>query len=122
MTEQDKNYKLALEKSGVYLENPEGLVNKDVTQRNDQIRIRQNNTIIILLVQIAKQISDLQTLILDKPSSSKVLENDIEQLTKTLGNLNLSAASTSRVVTEPVVKIFGQINEGIKGPTVDFSK
>lgn len=117
MTEQEPSYKLALQKSAVYLSDPEGIVDKDVSQANDKILIRQNNVIIIMLAQLNSRITDLERMLQNKasqPSSSKNLEHDIEELTKTLGNISLGTKSTPNI---PIAPIFGQVTPEAK-PTI----
>lgn len=108
MTEKEEGYKLALEKSRIYLDNPQGLVNQDVAQANDKILIRQNNVIIIMLSQIYVRLKNLEEKVGQPSASTSTLETDIEELTKTLANTQIDKGK-NRVV-EPVVKMFALTN------------
>ena len=81
--ESNPIYKEALDRGRIYLENPEGITSYKAPSESDKIIIRQNNTIILLLLSLHNKIEKIENTNLEKQKGkdySKDLENIIWQL------------------------------------------
>ena len=78
--ESNPIYKEALDRGRIYLENPEGIASYKAPSESDKIIIRQNNTIILLLLSLHNKIDKIENTNLEKQKGkdySKDLENII---------------------------------------------
>ena len=81
--ESNPVYKEVLDRDRIYLENPEGITSYKSPSELDKIIIRQNNTIILLLLSLHNKIDKTENSNLEKQKGkdySKDLENIIGQL------------------------------------------
>lgn len=85
MSEVDADYLAALGTAGEYHSDPIGLTNESATSRGDNIQIRQNNVIIILLIKLLRKINMLSP----RPESNEKINQDLEKIMGELNKINV---------------------------------
>ena len=96
---KDQTYLKILEKAKIFHNIPEDLSSENPVSKTDLTLVKQNNIIIILLLNISQKLSKIQ----DKSSSSK--PQDIEDLIKGINNLEIGKPKKS--ITIPRTYNFG---------------
>ena len=96
---KDQTYLKILEEVKIFHNIPEGLSSENPVNKTDLTLVKQNNIIIILLLNISQKLSKIH----DKSSSSK--PQDIEDLIKGINNLEIGKPKKS--ITIPRTYNFG---------------
>ena len=96
---KDETYLQIIEEAKNFHNIPEGLSSKTLVSKTDLTIIKQNNIIIILLININKKLGRIQ----DKPSSSNT--QDIEDIIKGINNLEIG--KTKKSIAIPKTYTFG---------------
>ena len=86
---KDQTYLKILEEAKNFHNIPEGLSSENHVSKTDLTLVKQNNIIILLLLNISQKLSKIY----DKPSSSKT--QDIEDLIKGINNLEIGKPNKS---------------------------
>ena len=96
---KDQTYLKIFEEAKTFHNIPEGLSSENPVSKTDLTLVKQNNIIIILLLNISQKLSKIH----DKSSSSK--PQDIEDLIKGINNLEIGKPKKS--ITIPRTYNFG---------------
>ena len=96
---KDETYLQIIEEAKNFHNIPEGLSSETLVSKTDLTIIKQNNIIIILLININKKLGRIQ----DKPSSSNT--QDIEDIIKGINNLEIG--KTKKSIAIPKTYTFG---------------
>lgn len=83
MSENDADYLAALGTAGEYHTEPIGLTSEVATSRGDNIQIRQNNVIILLLIRILRKIGRGKAPLDDK------INEDLNKIMQELGKFTV---------------------------------
>ena len=96
---KDHTYLQILEESKNFHNIPEGLSSKNLVSKTDLTLVKQNNIILLLLINISQKLGKIY----DKPNSSNT--QDIEDLIKDINNLEIEKPKKS--ITIPRTYNFG---------------
>ena len=89
---KDQTYLKILEEAKNFHNIPKGLTSENPVSKADLTLVKQNNIIILLLLNISQKLSKIY----DKPSSSK--PQDIEDLIKGINNLEIGKTKKSKTI------------------------
>lgn len=89
MTSGLENYLEALSNTKRLLDPPEGLSSYNATSKSDEVIIKQNNTILQMLLQLFNKLEQIETRI-KYLEEEKIMDNKIDELIYKINNLKLN--------------------------------